>query len=454
MHIGIGVWAFVVYIAFVIIWNVAVKRHIAEAMAIGLLIAAAFNGANAPMAFVRGLVGAMQSDIILAIMLFLIMSTIMSKTGIFQRLVNILNSILGRVRGGPAYVSSCASALFGLASGSGTGNAATVGTITVPWLVQTGWPKETAAVMNSGNAGLGICLPASSSMLLMLGSATVAQYVTASSLYIPLLCGGLWCLLYRMILVRYYVWKYKIPALPSDQIDSLKTSLKHGGSSLLLLLGILVPLSLIIGPLSGALKAAESFGETGAGAINIIIWVPVLITLICLIEGRSMLPKSLPQWKELLLSVQKTCVASGAAGIFALAGSVALTSAGFGDDLQVLLESLNMPPILMVLAVGVIVVLVAGPLSATAATVGLGPVAFAAMVGVGVSPIAAVVAFLVFVSTEGASPPSAAPIFISCGIAEVEDVSVTFKPMILHYVIPTVIIASLIAMGILPLING
>ena len=454
MNIGIGVWAFIVYISFIIIWNVVVKRHIAEAMAIGLLIASAFNGVNMPMVLLRSFVGAMQSDIILAILLFLIMSTIMSKTGIFQRLVNILDSILGRVRGGPGYVASCASTLFGLASGSGTGNAATVGTITVPWLIQTGWPKEVAATMNSGNAGLGICLPASSSMLLMLGSATVAQHVGASDLYIPLLCGGLWALLYRMILVRYYVWKYKIPALPPDQIDSLKVSLQKGGSSLFLLLGILVPLSLIIGPLANALTSTESFGSTGSGAINIIIWVPVLITLICLIEGREMLPKSLPQWKELIISVQKTCVPSGAAGIFALAGSVALTSAGFGTDLQILLESMNMPPLMMIIAVGIIVVLVAGPLSATATTVGLGPVAFTAMVGVGVNPVAAVVAFLIFVSTEGASPPSAAPILISCGIADVEDISVTFKPMILHYVIPTLIIASLIAMGILPIINA
>jgi len=454
VNIGIGVWAFVVYITFIITWNVAVKRHIAEAMAIGLLIAAAFNGTNMLSVLLTSFLGAIQSDVILAITLFLIMSTIMSKTGIFQRLVNILNSILGRVRGGPAYVASCASALFGLASGSGTGNAATVGTITVPWMIQTGWPKEVAATMNSGNSGLGVCLPASSSMLLMLGSATIAEYVNAGNLYVPLLCAGMWSLLYRAFLVRYYVQKYNIPALSADQIDSLGTALQKGGSSLFMLLGIAVPLTLNIGPMANALKGIESFGKSGAGAINIIIWVPVLITFICLIEGRKLLPKSFSEWKGLLLSVKKTCVPSGASGVFALAGSAALTAAGFGDDLQVLLASLNIPKFLMIIAVGIIVILVAGPLSATATTVGLGPVAFAAMVGVGVDPVTAVVAFLIFVSTEGASPPSSAPIFISCGIAEVGDVSVTFKPLIFHYVIPTLLIASLIAMGILPLING
>ncbi|PWM24666.1 MAG: C4-dicarboxylate ABC transporter permease, partial [Oscillospiraceae bacterium] len=200
MGIGIGVWAFIVYIAFVILWNVAVKRSIAEAMAIGLVIASAFSGPSVMLSVIwSSLIKAMQSDVMLAIMLFMFMSTIMAKTGIIGRLVNILNSLLGRIRGGPAYVSACASALFGMVSGSGAGNSATVGSITVPWMVQSGWPREVAATMNAGNAGLGIAIPPSSSMLLMLGFATVAEQVNAGNLYFALLCGGLWTLVYRLV---------------------------------------------------------------------------------------------------------------------------------------------------------------------------------------------------------------------------------------------------------------
>lgn len=61
------------------------------------------------------------------------MASIMTQTGIITRLVNILNSILGRFRGGPAYVSACASAMFGMVSGASSANAATVGSITIPW---------------------------------------------------------------------------------------------------------------------------------------------------------------------------------------------------------------------------------------------------------------------------------------------------------------------------------
>lgn len=196
MTIGMGVWAFVVYISFVILYNVVIKRPISEAMFLGLLIACAFSGiSKIPQTLYLSMLDASQTSAFLAIMLFVVMSTIMAKTGIIGRLVHILNSLIGKVRGGPAYVSTCASAMFGLVSGSGSGNAATVGAITIPWMVRSGWPREVTATINSGNAGLGISFPASSSMFMMLGFATVAESVNIGNLYFALLCGGLWTLL-------------------------------------------------------------------------------------------------------------------------------------------------------------------------------------------------------------------------------------------------------------------
>ena len=67
-------------------------------------------------------------------MMFVFMSAIMTKTGIIGELIEILNSLVGRLRGGPGYVAVLASGMLGLVSGNSTANAATVGTITIPWL--------------------------------------------------------------------------------------------------------------------------------------------------------------------------------------------------------------------------------------------------------------------------------------------------------------------------------
>lgn len=455
MELGIGIVAFVVYILFVIVWYLGLKRSIAEAMLLGLIVCCAFNGiGNIPTTFVSSLQSAMTEDVIAAIMLFTMMASIMTQTGIITRLVNILNSILGRLRGGPAYVSACASALFGMVSGASSANAATVGSITIPWMEESGWSKEVAATMNTGNAGLGICIPPSSSMFLMLGLPAVAGVVSAGDLYFALLCGGLWTLVYRLILVRYYVFKYKIPPIPRDKIAGLGASLKTGGSSLAMFLGIIIPLLVITGPVATLLEGIASFGEDGVGAMNIIIWVPVLIMVICLIEGRKMLPKTLEGWTKMLLSTAKQCCNCGAVSLFAMACSNALNQTSFGDDMTTILSALSLPKFVMILIIGYVIALAAGPMNATSTTVSLGPVAYSAMVSVGVPPVTAIVAYLIFASTEGASPPMSSPIFVSSSIAGLDDVSVMFKPLIFHYCIPVVFVGVLVAMGILPIIGG
>ena len=455
MELGIGIVAFVVYIVFVIVWYLGLKRSIAEAMLLGLIVCCAFNGiGNIPTTFVSSLQSAMTEDVMAAIMLFTMMASIMTQTGIITRLVNILNSILGRLRGGPAYVSACASALFGMVSGASSANAATVGSITIPWMEESGWSKEVSATMNTGNAGLGICIPPSSSMFLMLGLPAVAGVVSAGDLYFALLCGGLWTLVYRLILVRYYVFKYKIPPISRDKIAGLGASLKTGGSSLAMFLGIIIPLLVITGPVATLLEGLASFGEDGVGAMNIIIWVPVLIMVICLIEGRKMLPKTLEGWTKMLLSTAKQCCNCGAVSLFAMACSNALNQTSFGDDMTTILSALSLPKFVMILIIGYVIALAAGPMNATSTTVSLGPVAYSAMVSVGVPPVTAIVAYLIFASTEGASPPMSSPIFVSSSIAGLDDVSVMFKPLIFHYCIPVVFVGVLVAMGILPIIGG
>ena len=87
--------------------------------------------------------------------------------------------------------------------------------------------------------------------------------------------------------------------------------------------------------------------------------------------------------------------------------------------------------------------LLCGPLGASQATVCIGLVVFSIFVGAGINPVMAVVVFLII-----------APALISCGITEVEDVKVIYKPMVLHYVIPIMMIGMLLALNLLPVFCG
>lgn len=83
-------------------------------------------------------------------------------------------------------------------------------------------------------------------------------------------------------------------------------------------------------------------------------------------------------------------------------------------------------------------------------TATLGSVAFSTLTDAGIAPVAAVAAILIFASTEGASPPAGAPIYIASAQAKTNPVR-TFVPLIFLYVIPFIALGVLIGSGVLPI---
>jgi TRAP-type C4-dicarboxylate transport system permease large subunit len=446
---GLSIWSLVAYIASIVVWNMAFKRNIGEAMGVGWLVVLAFAGSKAPELFWKSTVYAATQETVFAALAFVFMAYVMGKTGLVMRMVNILNSMLGRFAGGAGYISTLASALFGLVSGSGSGNAASVGTITIPWMIHSNWSRKLTSTMVAGNAGLGIALPPCSSMFILLGMAAVAEKVSTGSLYMALLTGGLWTLAYRLVLVKYFVHKYDIKPLPPEMLQPLATTLKEGWTSLLIFIGILLPVGLTIGPVSEILEATKSFGPKGLKAISIIVWIPVLISWIAIFEGRKYLPKTVGGWCTFMKDGAKKYVVVGATLFFAFAAGEVMTKIGLAKDLTILLRSLDASPWVMVTLVGLLVTLVGGPLTSTASIAAIGTVGFSALIQVGVPPATAAATLLIFSSTEGASPPNSAPIFIASGIADVNPVE-TFMPLIIYYVLPIVFLGALIALQILP----
>ncbi|MGO2985933.1 MAG: TRAP transporter large permease subunit, partial [Brevibacterium aurantiacum] len=73
-----------------------------------------------------------------------------------------------------------------------------------------------------------------------------------------------------------------------------------------------------------------------------------------------------------------------------------------------------------------------------------------AMDAMGIPPVVAVCAMLVCTSTEGASPPVGAPIYLASSMAKVEPRKM-FVPLIVWFVVPIIVIAWAIAMGFLPI---
>lgn len=452
--IGIGTISLVVYILSILILNVFFKRKMAEAMLwsfLLLLIIGAISGADIRMLATEGLGYALKQEVVYASMAFVYMAYVMSKTGVIVRLVNILNSLLGRVRGGAGYVSTIASALFGMISGSGSGNASAVGSITIPWMEETGWSKERATTIVAGNAGLGMIFPPSSSMFLLLGMEAITASVTSGQLYVGLMGVGVIVLIYRLFVVYCYVRKDKIQALPNEAIRPLGVSLRENGSSLAIFLGVFLPILVTMGPFANYLTAKESFGAAGLKSISMILWIPILIALISMIEGRKFLPNTLSGWLDFNEKAIGKYSEVGCLLFFAFAASRVLIKMGLESEITAIFGVLGgYSSLLVIIAIAALTSLMVGPFTGTATTTAIGALSFSALTSIGLAPVAACTAFLNLTSNEGCIPPNSAPIYIASGISGLENPGSIFKPLLFHYALPTILIAILIMLGIIP----
>ncbi len=458
--IGIGIISLVVYIVTILVLNMAFKRKMAEAMMwsflLLLIIGAAFAGKNSFELAKEGLAYAARQEVVYASMAFVFMAFVMDKTGVIQRLVNILNSLLGQLPGGSGYVSTIGSALFGMVSGSGSGNASAVGSITVPWMMQAGWSRERATTIVAGNAGLGMIFPPSSSMLLLLGMESIAGELTSGELYFGLMGTALIVLAYRLAVVFLYAKKDGLKPVPKDQIMPLGQALKENGSSLSIFLGVLIPLVCTMGPLGDLIKTTlNASAEKSFSAISIVLWIPILMSLVTIIEGWSKLPHTFSGWISMIRSSVGKYSEVGCLLFFAFAASRVLISLGLEKEFTTIFDVLGAySPVLVVLVVALLTSLMVGPFTGTATTTAIGSMAYAALRSLGLAPVACCVAFLNLISNEGCIPPNSAPIYIASGISGLDDPARIFKNLILHYALPVVLIAILIMLGILPVIGA
>lgn len=444
---GVAVWALIAYIGVIVIWNTVLKRNIGEAMLVGFVVVCLFGGTDALELVRTGLDEALSEEVVFAALAFVFMGYLMTRLGLIDRQVALLNSVFGRLRGGSAYVSTSTAALLGGPAGSGSGIAASVGSVTIPWMIRSHWRPDLAASLVAGNAGLGISIPPSSSMFLLLGSAAVAPVLTADQLIVAAFVGGLWTVLHRFAVVFIWVRRYQVQAMDQADIAPFRVALRQGATSLLVYLGIAIP---VLMTLDVGVRFLESRLGEAADDISIVVWIPVLTILATLLVGWKRLPRTARGWNEVLGDMAPRYAIIGATLLFAFAAAGSLGELGLVGQLTAIMNNISAPVWLIAALVGVLIVVIAAPLTGTATIAAVGGVAFSALTSAGVAPAAAATVILIFASTEGASPPGAAPIYIASGIAGV-DPARTFLRLILWFVIPTLIIGVLIATGLLPL---
>ena len=444
----IGIWALGAYLAVILLWTTLIKRSVGEAMMIGFVVVLPFTGTAALQIGWTSLYSAVTDEIVYATMAFVFMGYLLDKTGVLDRLIDLLNSLIGGVKGGPAWVSTVASAGLGGVVHNQAAIAATVGSVTIPWMEKSKLDKPSAATLVAGNAGMGITFPFSASMFVLVGSATVGPLLNINDLVLPLLFGGLWCFLHRLIVTWLLIRGSGMAPLDAAHRMTVRTAFGQGWATLLLFVVVAIPLIITSGAIATALS--QWSGNDITKSVSVIVWIPVILIITGALLGWKRLPRGARGWWKLLEDSAPRFGVVGITVVFAFAGANALAATGLPQQMTGLLNQMNLPVWVLAILIGLIVIAVAAPLSATATMAAVGTVGVATLVAAGVPATTAAVAVLVFSSCEAAVPPGGAPLYVACGIADVNPIK-TFSRLLTHYALPLLGIGVLIILGILPI---
>ncbi|MBY6069346.1 TRAP transporter large permease [Leisingera aquaemixtae] len=102
---------------------------------------------------------------LLAIPLFILSGTLIGASGISERLLNFVNSFVGRTKGGLGAVTVLTCALFGAISGSASAAIAAIGKIMVPRMIKEGYPPGHATALVAVSSVLALMIPPSIPMI-------------------------------------------------------------------------------------------------------------------------------------------------------------------------------------------------------------------------------------------------------------------------------------------------
>jgi tripartite ATP-independent transporter DctM subunit len=196
---------------------------------------------------------------LIAIPLFILAGAIMNTSGISRRLLALVSSLVGWVRGGLAMVTIGSSMLLAEISGSAVAGVAALGSILIPAMQKRGYPTPFAAAVTSSASTLAVVIPPSLPMILyavMSGSSVVELFVAG---IIPGVVGGLLLMACAYVLAR----RRNYPVEGAFEWKKVTTAFREA------LWALLLPVIVLGGIFSGWVTATEGAGLAVAAALLI-----------------------------------------------------------------------------------------------------------------------------------------------------------------------------------------
>lgn len=249
---------------------------------------------------------------------FVLVGTILQKSGGGELFINVAYFLTGRSRGGSAKASVISSSMFGTVSGSAVANVLVTGLLTIPLMKRTGYPPHVAgAVEASASTGGQLAPPimgAAAFLLAQIVGVKYSEVVLASIIPAILFYGSLF------LFVDFYSRRHQLPVISPEERKTLISGL---GSRLHLFIPLIYLIYLLFEGYSlmtvgfrtivavivvslfrkqtrmSLMAILQSFKQGAEAAINVAIPCAVAGILVGMIVNTGLVPK----FKDILIAI-------------------------------------------------------------------------------------------------------------------------------------------------------
>lgn len=348
--------------------------------------------------------------VLMAIPFFCLAGEIMNRCGITDRLIQFVNFIIGRVRGGLAQANIYSSLLFAGITGAAVADVAALGSVFIPAMEKQGYSRRFSATITAASSIIGPIIPPSIIVVIYGAVTGISVGSIFAACMIPGVIVGLSMSAYVAVLSRIRDFpKIEEPFELKAFVGCLKDSV----------LALIMPLIIVGGIFTGVFTPTEAaaIAVFYAFLIGVVVYRTVNIRVVVQSVYSAMRTSSM-----LLFII----------GFANILGWIIARDQLPETIARFLLTLSNNPKILMLLVVGLLL-FVGTWLEITASCIILGPILAPVMVHLGIHPVHFAVVMIVTLNVGLITPPLGVAIFAAVGVGKVsfEDVVKEIWPFLI-----------------------
>ena len=338
---------------------------------------------------------------------FILTGELMATSTITDRLVELSQRAIGRLRGGLAHVNILVSMFFAGINGSVVADTATVGSIMIPAMRRAGYSAEFSAAITAVSATMGGIIPPSIAMIILANAGGLSVGGLFAGGIIPGVMIGL------ILMVITWVIAVKRGYEKSDEAFSWR---QLGGAALRASFALIIPLVLVGSVVGGIASPVEAGAITAATALLIGIFLYRVVT-----------------WESCLGAFVRTFKTSASVFVIIAASGPftwLLTILGAIKWLEEWLTGFADQPIIFALVLVAIILIIGMIMDAVANIIVVGPVLIEICVNSGIPGIQAGLIVIVGFLIGTVTPPIGIAYFAAAAIARarLESVAVAMIP--------------------------